>query len=198
MQKITLELDLDRPDDLQLLAVISKYKAEQAQGKEPDLKSVVARTVGSQFPNTTALQESAKEITKASQELGNTIGERTTMTTKERASIAAKARWAQERARKSGQPQPPAAVVKKKTKARSEEGFDGAEEQPLAQFPTQSAQDFVFNQIEDRPPFPDGRELIDGSWRQAMPHSAEESHIPEGTEDDLEEARRIARDYQAT
>lgn len=88
------------------------------------------------------LWESGKEVSKAAAMMEKAAGEKVGLTSKEKAKRAAEKRWERQRAAKE----------KKKQEAESRKKFDGETQEPLENYP-----------IEDVP-WPDGREIIEGTF----------------------------------
>jgi len=204
--KLTIELDLDNEADRRMLEVVSAFKARQAQGESsPDIKSLIPEQAKPGLPSTQSFSSVHREMTQVANHLGSQVGTSGKMSNRERASVAAKARWERDKAKKEGKPLPPAAKKKSSSLRNQQEGdFNNAEEQDFFQFPTQNAQDYVVNNLAPPPPFPDGREIIDGTWRFNQNGSSQDTEFDDKIKIDLydadeeeyvREVRRIASTY---
>lgn len=143
-----------------------------------------------------AIVERGKEMTKATEALGKAVGERKKLTKKQKAKLAAKARWANH---KRAKPKPPAskAAVKppaapkappppkappkppaaKRGPPRPEpkpQDFSRAEEQPISSFLETPGHEVRQPGAEPIPDYPDGRELLEGNFAVPPPPPEEE------------------------
>lgn len=203
---VNIELDLADPDDKRLLELISTYKARIAQGEHPTLFSP---SPDSQFPRTRPMAQVGGEINRAANNLASQIGsEPRKMSTKERASLAAKTRWDKIRAEKQNSTAPHTPAVRKKKSTQPEPDLSKAEEVPIGTFPSQNAQDLILQSFE-QPNYPDGREILDGTYHRRLTSVHGQQIEPLGDEDDetddsdplsdedIDEIRERARKYEA-
>lgn len=188
--KVTIELDLANESDRKLIELIQKFKAAEARGLNPSLVNTAAE-VSNEAPiaSANALIQSGQELTKAANDLGDKLpGEPRKLTPKERARVAAKARWAREKARKEGKPLPPTArEKKKKLKATSDtHDYSRAREVPLQNFQQEEMLEqrhsSVLSALMRPAPSVDGREIMDGSWQ----HREDHQHYVNGQDPDPE------------
>lgn len=200
--KVQFDLDLSKESDRQLIEVISRVKALQAQGETPSVVSAAASASHAPVPTTQAVRDVGKKITQVANELADALprdpGQK--LSNAERARIAAKARWARAKAEKEGKPIPPTAREVKKKERSSTHGLDfrGAKEQQLSEFQEIPGETFglelqsrhnammhalMNNRAEEG--VPDGREILDGSW--------EEKSRPQGNDeyDDIDDAEYV-------
>lgn len=177
--KVVIEFDLSRESDRELINVITQVKGAQAKGQVVSLSQVISqlKTEAAPTPNLVQnLEKAGKTLTAATNELQQKIGEERKLTTKERASIAAKAKWAKFRAEKAGLPAPAPAARKKKNKKKDMD-LSKAEKHESNQFPIVDAHDefhgFNGSSFSKTPQIPDGRDIIDGTFED---HIEEEDH----------------------
>jgi hypothetical protein len=122
--KTQIELDLSIEGDRQLMELILKYKAAQAQGQ----KLTIGDLVPHDSPSVKPLYDANKQNSEAATELKRVLGDDSKMSNKERASVAAKARWAKFRAEKDGTPLPKTkSAQQKKQEKKKSLAFKGAE-----------------------------------------------------------------------
>ena len=180
--KLNFELDLSKESDRQLVDIISRVKALQAQGIEPSIVGAAQEASHSPLPSVDAVRDVGKKITEAANELADAVPEvdGAKLSYEERARVAAKARWARHKAKKAGAPIPPTAKeLKKKAKSdKSNLDYSKATEEPIENYPLVEAMDLdqmlnsraeqVFQQLvtaSHQLPYPDGREVMNGTWR---------------------------------
>lgn len=207
--KLTLELDFEKESDRQLLELITVFKGLQAQGKNPSLHDLVTpRTQAdptfkrsSLFPSSEPLVEVGKEITQAAKELDKQVGDLAQpgkMNTHERARVAARARWAKAKAIKEGKPIPPPAPVQKK-KTVDANDYSRAELQDFRHFSQIDANfqiEPVTGMVIPRQTYPDGKELLEGSWDRSL--TDDDLTEQEGEDDEeLRAIRERARAYES-
>ena len=175
--KVTIELDLSKPSDQKLIEIISRVKAMQEQGITPSIMQAVADTQNEQpLASANQLIESGNEVNKAVNDLGDKLPcEKRKMTTKERASAAAKARWARDKARREGRPLPPTARERKKKEKAQNDGLDysRAAQEPADQYKVDSLElrhNNFMRALTQPPPAVDGREIMSGSWQARDDH----------------------------
>lgn len=164
-------------------------------------------------PAAKKIADRGKAMTQAAKDLGSAVGERAKITRKQKAQIAAKARWAKHKkaaapapvkeatqAKQASKPKAPSVSIPKSAdkaaqapKAPKKEhspkpakkpppreakphDYSRAEEQSVDSFATAPGQEM--RQIGDEgppPPFPDGRELLEGNFRIPEPQK-EQGH----------------------
>lgn len=141
-----------------------------------------------------AIAERGKAMTKAAQDLGSVVGpDRAKLTPSEKAKVAAKARWAThpkapgpqaaKQAREATKPKDPSlrsAPVKKPAPRPEPKPHDygRAEEQPISQFAESPGGDVRLPGGDELPlPYPDGRELLEGTFKvPPEPPKEEDDH----------------------
>jgi len=196
--KVLIELDLSRDEDRQLMELVTKFKAAQAQGLPISLPSIVHQVSNEKpkFPSSMAKMQASKEASEQAHELAKKIGDESgKLSYKERAKVAADARWAKWRAAKEGLPEPtkPAKQKIKKVKA-SKLDFSKAEEDG-GEFATEDAEEFnlAFNgtrfksksQVE---PIVDARDIMEENYEDP---EEEEDEIQDDETSDDDDVRRI-------
>jgi hypothetical protein len=205
--KIHFELDLSKDSDRQLIEIITRVKALQAQGLEPSIVGAATETADPQMPSVNEVRRAGVAMTEAANELAEAIpdgGERKKLNTKERAAVAARARWARDKARKEGKPLPLTAKELKKKEHSSTDALDysQAEQQSFEQFPQVDGIDFSQMSLQHRHdsvlsalmnesshlPYPDGREIMAGTWERGE-EAALDSEFENPLDDDF--VRRV-------
>lgn len=200
---VKIELDLSKEQDRQLIEIISRVKAIQAQGGTPSIVGAAAIATESPLPNTQAIREAGQQISEANQALADVLpGEKRKLTYKERSQVAARARWARDKARKEGKPLPPTAKELKKKERSSSDGLDysQAEQQSLNDFEQIESPAFDDRSLSLRGnqviaalmdtshlPFPDGREIMDGSWTDRPEFNGGENETSDDFENPLDD-----------
>lgn len=109
--------------------------------------------------NRSSVLDMGKEIGKLASKLGKQIGDQKKLTPSEKAQVAATARWSKKGKKRHVTPPIP-------SRREKEQDFSKAVEIPAEGFPTEPGQDFG---LPEAPPWPDGREIIEGTFALPPP-----------------------------
>lgn len=193
MAEIEIKLDLDKESDRKMLEIITRFRAKEAQGETVNIEDAVNEALPKSSSSALPLIEAGKQVTRASQELSQAIGERAKLDTKTRARVAAKARWERVRAAKEGRPIPEKKSKPKKQKQSDNVDFSHAQEQPLVNY-VEQRHEMALHALFDTSHLEhaDGREIMEGTFKVPGNEESEsddnQSSEESFSEDDLPEA----------
>lgn len=173
--KVTVELDTSRGEDREALGRLF-----------PALPSPAPAPVSGDVE---VVEERGKAMTKAAQALGSAVGKGAAkLSPSEKARIAAKSRWA-----KKPKAAVPAKPAPKGPPERKPQDYSRAEEVQATTFLEVPGQEMNIPGMEPAPPFPDGRELLEGTFKLPPAPAANEA---EGDEH-VRSIEDIAREHDA-
>jgi hypothetical protein len=198
--KVLIEFDLSREADRDLMNIITQVKGAQAKGLDVSLGSIINQIKSHERPGNIAepLEKAGKKLTEVTNELQSKLGDDRKLTTRERASVAAKAKWAKYRAEQAGLPVPPPAPRRKKAK-KKEADLSKAEKLAMTDFPMNEAdEEVLFNgsNFVKRPAIPDGREIIEGSFDDEEVIDSEEDNEIQLSDEYRRGIHEKARDFE--
>ncbi len=164
MATVTVTLNMDDPKDLKLLELITLYKSGNLSGRNPSLTEVATQVT----PKRAGQPEAAPDLGQAADNLARVAGvPGRKLTTKERASVAAKSRWERHKALKEGRTPPPTSKeLKAQQKKSGTLDYSRAQEEDSGQYEEEQSDDI--NSMLGCPPDegnPDARQIMSGMYR---------------------------------
>lgn len=177
--KITIELDTSSPEDCQAFSRLLPLLE-----REPTIMTINEVAAGMVPPAVEEAAERGKAMTKAAKALRTAVGG-PRLTAKQIGKLAADARWAKSRAEKAGKPAPAKAKPQKPAPrpAKAPPGppepkphdYSRATEEPLSGFAEAPGEAMATLMGGAHTPYPDGRELMLGTFTQPPPQ--EDDHV---------------------